>query len=293
MRMREQAGVAHQALTRDLSLQLSKVQKTQQEILALQRERNITDPRVWALPNGATLPPLSQPSFLGRTPLVIKEMAKYFLSVPFKPEKALDLGTTLRDRRRMRGNPVPDQVWTSAKLRNWISQPGPALVQVQGNLVAADASRDFALDIVELAKAAGLPLAWYVSSQLAKPMTVPDIWRSLVWQVLEKNSDSSSYKNLTESNFNSCTTEDDWISLLVAVLAEIPRVVLVIDSHQDERKTRETARKFWNAFTERKVTTRVKMLLLTYSNPGTPMPSMLPNDDVEFYSLKMGHDRRP
>lgn len=220
-------------------------------------------------------------------------MAKYFFSVPFKPETALGLGMTLRDRRRMRGNPIPDQLWTSVNLRNWISQPGSALVQVQGNLVAADASRDFALDIVELAKAAGLPLAWYVSSQLAEPMTVLDIWRSLVWQVLEQNLDSSSYKNLTESNFNSCTTEDDWISLLVAILAEIPRIVLVIDSHQDERKTRETVRKFWNTFTERKVTTTVKMLLLTYSNPGTPMPSMLPNDDVKFYSLKMGHDRRP
>ncbi|KAM6525044.1 hypothetical protein FALCPG4_010607 [Fusarium falciforme] len=292
-RIREQAAVAHQAETRDLSFQLSKVRKAQQEILALQKDRTISDPRVWALPDVTALSPLNQPSLFGIAPLVIKEMAKYFLSVPFKPEKALDLGMTLRDRRRMRGNPVPDQLWTSDKLRNWISQQGSALVQVQGNLVAADASRDFALDIVELAKGAYLPLAWYVSSQLAKPMTVLDIWRSLVWQILDENSDSSSYKNLTESNFNSCTTEDDWISLLVAVLAEIPQVVLVIDSHQDERKTRETVRKFWNAFTERKVTTRVKMLLLTYSNPGIPMPSMLPNDDVESYSLKMGHDRRP
>ncbi|KAI8717714.1 hypothetical protein NCS52_00848100 [Fusarium sp. LHS14.1] len=294
--IRDLAVVAHQAETRDLSLQLLRVEKTQQEILALQRERIISDSRVWALADAAALLPPSQPSLLGRAPLVIKEMAKYFLSVPFKPEKALDLGKTLRDRRRVRGNPVPDQLWTSAKLRNWISQPGSALVQIQGNLVAADASRDFALDIVELVKGADLPLAWYVSSQLEKPMDIPDIpdiWRSLVWQVLEKNSDSSSYKNLTESNFNSCTTEDDWISLLVAVLAEIPRVVLVIDSHQDERKTRETVRKFWNTFAERKVTTTVKMLLLTYSNPGTPMPSMLPNEDVEFYSLKMGHDRRP
>ncbi|KAI8667213.1 hypothetical protein LRP88_01039 [Fusarium phalaenopsidis] len=289
-RIREQAAVAHQAETRYVS---SVVSQVQQDVLKLQRERRVPVSSQGALLDGATLPSLSRPSFLGGTTLVIKEMAKYFLSVPFKPEKALDLGTTLRDRRRMRGNPVPDQLWASDKLRNWISQPGSALVQVQGNLVAADASRDFALDIVELAKGADLPLAWYVSSQLEKPMDIPDIWRSLVWQVLEKNSDSSSYKNLTESNFNSCVTEDDWISLLVAVLAEIPRVVLVIDSHQDERKTRETVRKFWNTFTERKATTTVKMLLLTYSNPGTPMPSMLPNDNVEFYSLRMGHDRRP
>lgn len=221
-------------------------------------------------------------------------MAKYFLSVPFKPEKALLLGTALRDRRRMRGNSIPDQLWTSAKLRSWISQPGPALAQVQGNLIVPDASRDFALDIVELAKATGLPSAWYVGSRSAKPMAVLDVWRSLVWQVLEQNLDSSSYKNLTESNFNSCATEDDWISLFVAVVAEIPRVVLIIDSHQDERKTRETVRKFWDTFTERKVTATVKMLLLTYSNPGTSMPSMmLPNDGVGFYSLKMGNDRRP
>ncbi|EEU39072.1 uncharacterized protein NECHADRAFT_81705 [Fusarium vanettenii 77-13-4] len=289
-RIREQAAVAHQAETRYVSSVVSQVQK---EVLKLQRERSVPISSSGALLGGATLSPLSQPSLLGRAPLVIKEMAKYFLSVPFKPEKALDLGKTLRDRRRMRGNPVPDQLWTSAKLRDWISQPCSALVQIQGNLVAADASRDFALDIVELVKGADLPLAWYVSSQLEKPMDIPDIWRSLVWQVLEKNSDSSSYKNLTESNFNSCITEDDWIPLLVAVLAEIPRAVLVIDSNQDERKIRETVRKFWNTFTERKVTTIVKMLLLTYSNPGAPMPSMLPNDDVEFYSLKMGRDRRP
>ncbi|RSL68523.1 hypothetical protein CEP51_012478 [Fusarium floridanum] len=289
-RIREQAAVAHQAETRYVS---SLVSQVKQEVLELKVGRNVYASSHGALLGGTTLSPLDQPSLMGRAPLVIKEMAKYFFSVPFKPEKALDLGITLRDRRRRRGNPIPDQLWTSVKLRNWISQLGSALVQVQGNLVAADASRDFALDIVELAKGAGLPLAWYISSQLEEPMAVLNVWRSLVWQVLEQNLHSSSYKNLTESNFNSCTTEDDWISLLVAVLAEIPRVILVIDSHQDERKTRETVRKFWNTFTERKVATTVKMLLLTYSNPGTPMPSMLPNDDVEFYSLRMGHDRRP
>ncbi|KAJ4310211.1 hypothetical protein N0V84_011080 [Fusarium piperis] len=307
-RIREQAAVAHQAETRYVSSVVSQVQQeipklqrdvssvvtqVQQEVLKLQRERSMPVSSHGALLGGATLPPLSQPSWIGRAPLVIKEMAKYFLSVPFKPDKALILGTTLRDRRRMRGNTIPDQLWTSEKLRSWISQPGSALVQVQGSLVAPDASRDFALDIVELAKAAGVPLAWYVSSQLDKPMAVPDIWRSLVWQILERHSDKLLYKNLTESNFNSCVTEDDWIALLVAVVAEIPQVILIIDSHQDERKTRETVRKFWDTFTERKVTATVKMLLLTYSNPGTPMPSMLPNDEVDFYSLKMGHDRRP
>ncbi|KAF4459550.1 Nacht domain [Fusarium albosuccineum] len=296
-RIREQAAVAHQAETRHISYMMSEVRT---EVMNIRKERNMESSLLNNMPSIANtvLSPSNQPSILGKVPLVIKVMSKYFSSVPFQPEKALVLGAAVRDRRRARGHPVSDQLWTSIKLRNWISKPGSALVQVKGTLATADASRDFALDMIELAKAVGLPLAWCVSSQLpstssARSIKVEDIWRSLLWQVLEKNSDGSSYRNLAESDFASCSNEDDWITLLVAVLAEMSHVVLVIDCHQEERGIRETVGKFWRTVTEQKAKTTVKMLLLTYSNPGTSMPVILPSEDVQLYTVALGQDRRP
>ncbi|KAM5353991.1 hypothetical protein ACJ41O_000641 [Fusarium nematophilum] len=297
LRIREQAAVAHQAETRHVSTMVCEVRR---EVLKMRDERNLS--AVQASPGvllgSPTLSPLSKPSILGKAPLVLKEMAKYFLTVPFNPSEALILGAAVRDRRRVRGSPVSDQVWTSAKLRNWISQLGSALVQLQGSFITADASRDFALDMVELAKATGLPLAWYVGSRLPStplmdPMTVTQIWRSFVWQILEENTDSTSYRNLVESDFSSCSTEDDWIALLVAVLAEMPRVILVVDCHKEEHQIRDTVGKFWRIYREQKAKTTVKMLLLSYSSPRASMPVMLPDDGVAFYSVSLDQDRKP
>ncbi|WAO90822.1 AAA domain-containing protein [Fusarium falciforme] len=112
-RIREQAAVAHQAETRYVSSVISQVQ---QEVVKLQKEKELSVSPHGVLPGSATSPPPSQPSLLGTAPLVIKKIAKYFLSVRLNPENALVPGTTWRGRRRKRGNPVPDQLLASSAI---------------------------------------------------------------------------------------------------------------------------------------------------------------------------------
>lgn len=188
-------------------------------------------------------------------------------------------------------------MWTSTKLRSWISQRDSAVVELQGSLAEPDTSRHFAFDIVDLVKSTELPLAWYVSSRvpstsLKGPMTVTDILRSLVQQLLAQNKDAFVESSLKESEFASCSTEEEWLRLFIAVLVEIPRVILILDSHGEERQVLDAVRKFWVIVDERKIKTATKMLLLTYPAPGALTPAILPNDDMaSSFTLALGQNR--
>lgn len=227
-------------------------------------------------------------------------MARYFHSIPFKPEKAFTLGTALRNRRRARNgsNPDAEKIWKSSKLQEWISEPRSALVQLGGSIIQTDISRDFGLDIVDLTKQTGLPVAWYLGSPLPStdikgPMKVNDILRSLVHQILHGYKERFADSHLEENDFASCSTDEDWIRLLVGVLSQLPRVAIIIDAHENTRHMLETVRKFWDALEESACTTVVKMLLLTYSLSGTFTPVFLNSERVLYHSMTLGQDRRP
>lgn len=224
-------------------------------------------------------------------------MSKYFLSIPFDPEKALSHGRAMRNLQRARGNSSWDEMWTSTKLRSWISQRGSAVVELQGSLAEPDTSRHFAFDIIDLVKSTELPLAWYVSSRvpstsLKGPMTVTDILRSLLQQLLAQNKEVFVGSSLKESEFASCSTEEEWLRLFVAVLVEFPRVILILDSHGEGLQVFDAVRKFWVMVDERKMKTATKMLLLTYPAAGALTPAILPNDDIaSSFTMTLGHSR--
>ncbi|KAF7547672.1 hypothetical protein G7Z17_g7564 [Cylindrodendrum hubeiense] len=299
-RIREQAEIAHQAETRHISLKISDVQL---EVLHLRKEsRNLKSLLVSgpAHPSFGYLNPLlppEQPLSLPSIPFVPEKMSKYFQSIPFDPDKALSHGRAMLNLQRARENSNWDEIWASTKLRNWISQQGSAVVELQGSFAAPDVSRYFTFDMIDLVKSTDLPLAWYASSRvpstsLKGPMTVTDILRSLVQQLLSQNPDTFATINLTESELASCNTEEEWLCLLVAVLVEIPRVVLILDSHGPGRQVLDAVRKFWGIVDERNVTTAIKMLLLTYPAPGTLTPAILPNDDMaSSFTLTLGDNR--
>lgn len=233
-------------------------------------------------------------------PFIPERMAKYFLSIPFNPAKALSVGTALRNRRRARGTSTldPARVWKSVKLREWVSQPCSALLQLQGSVISADASRDFGLDIVDLTKQIGFPVAWYLGSPLPstdikKAMNVIDMLRSLVQQVLDDNRDEFLNSNLEEANFASCSTEEGWIRLFIGMISQLPRLVIIIDTHKDATHILGMIRKFWELVETMNCKTVVKMLLLTYSITGTAMPVFLTGDNVTYLHMSLDQDRRP
>ncbi|KAH7140820.1 hypothetical protein EDB81DRAFT_885529 [Dactylonectria macrodidyma] len=307
-RIREQADIAHKAETRHISLTMSDVQL---EVRNLRKDNTdiktlmvsgLAHPAFGKTSLAAGPVPLLLPqptSVLPSTPFLPEKMSKYFLSIPFDPEKALANGRAMRNLERARGSSNWDDMWSSTKLRDWISQAGSAVVELQGLIAAPDASRHFAFDTIDLVKSTDLPLTWYVSSRVPstsskEPITATDIVRSLVQQLLSQNRDAFTNSNLTESEFASCSTEENWLHLLVAVLIEIPRVVVILDSHSVGRQILDAVRKFWRIIDERKKTTTIKMLLMTYPSPGELMPAILPNDDMaSAFTLVLGPSRYP
>ncbi|CAM1509858.1 Fc.00g001930.m01.CDS01 [Cosmosporella sp. VM-42] len=303
-RIREQAEVAHQAETRHVT---EVVEEVRLEVRRLRERKGGRDGGVGPememgkILFGTGNPSLlNQLSILGTLPFIPERMSKYFLSIPFNPEKAYSIGTALRNRRRARGGSISDSdgIWKSVKLRDWISQPGSALVQLQGSVINADASRDFGLDIVDLMKSTGLPVAWYLGSPLPSTdskgsMAVRDIVRSFVQQVLEQHKGGFANSNLSESAFASCSTEEDWLRLLIGVLSQLPRIALIIDSHDDAAHIFEAVRHFWNVVEECKTTTVIKMLLLTYPTPGASTAVYLKDDKILHCSISLGQGRRP
>ncbi|KPM35025.1 hypothetical protein AK830_g11550 [Neonectria ditissima] len=250
-RIRQQATVAHQAETRYIS---SMVADVRLEVLNLRNENmaqnflKVTEPAGPILSIDVPPNPPKQPLTLPSIPFIPAEMSKYLQSIPFDSEKDLSRGIALRNRRRVRSNAGWDDIWASTKLRDWISQPGSALVELQGSLITTDASRDFAFDMIDLVKSTKLPLA---------------------------------------------CTEEDWLQLLVAVLDEFSRIVLILDSHGEGSQAIDAVDKFWALVDERKITTAIKMLLLTYPAPGVHLPAILPRDGIASFTVTLGQDRRP
>lgn len=77
----------------------------------------------------------------------------------------------------------------------------------------------------------------------------------------------------------------------MAVLVEISRVILILDSHGEGPQVLDAVRKFWVIVDERKIKTAIKMLLLTYPAPGALTPAILPNDDMASFTLTLDHNR--
>lgn len=194
----------------------------------------------------------------------------YLNSDTFDPEEVLEVATTMRDRRRARGGPGHSGVWTSNHLREWISQPESAILQLRGSYLRVEESRDVALDLLQLLKSVDLPVIWYMGSNYVtdedttNAVPVVDILRSLIKQTIEQHSNVMKNWTVNEAHFQACRTADDWLQLFIIMLSHIPRIVLVIDAHQKIADILGTVNQFWDAVKQKNVDTTIKILVLTY-----------------------------
>ena len=212
----------------------------------------------------------AQPIHHPITPICPRKNQRYLVRNVLDPNQALKLATAMRDRDRARGGFVFPGIWASNQLRDWISSPDSALLQLRGSVLRAGQPRDVASDLIELLQATSLPVVWYLSSTSSLGqvrVSMIDIFRSFIEQTINQHRHAQSNQplRLNEGHFGNCKTEEDWQRLFVAVLSHLSKLVIVIDAHQDASGDVLTAiNKFRDDMKAQNVATVVKVLVLTY-----------------------------
>ncbi len=212
--------------------------------------------------------------------------------------KVLVVGAAIRDRRKSRGEGMAARsVWVSVQLRDWISAARPALVEVIGSRSFAEQSRDFALDMIQLAQSAELAVVWHLrppsSMGSGTSMQARDVIRSLVRQTTASYHEQLSDSDLDERMIAMCATDEEWLSLFVHILSFLPRVAVVIDAYDNSHQMLSMVKDFWDILNRTQIDTVIKMLVLTYPTPGSDGLSMTKSSEVAYYKVNLGQDRKP
>ncbi|KAG7292113.1 hypothetical protein NEMBOFW57_002146 [Staphylotrichum longicolle] len=145
---------------------------------------------------------------------------------------------------------------------------------------AFEQTRDLASDLIQLLQSTDQPVVWYLSStssngQATASVSVTDIVRSLIEQTISQHQHAQGSQpwRLNDSHFQHCKTDRDWLRLFVAVLNHMPRLIIVIDAHQEAAgEVLGVVKDFWDDMKTQNVAAIVKVLVLTY---GTESRAML------------------
>ncbi|KAH8897671.1 hypothetical protein GQ53DRAFT_837507 [Thozetella sp. PMI_491] len=298
-RLREQSAIAHQAETRHIANMLSEIRIEIRELRRLKDE--ISAPAAYnafrpTYNTHFSIPPnLPAPN---RLPFNYERVLACIAPTAFDPIQVLALGAAVRDRRKSRGEgTAAGPIWVSTQLRDWISDARPALVEVAGSRILVAHSRDFALDMIQLAQSTKLPVTWHLcslrSTRSGHTITTRDILRSIVRQVMTSYHELLIDSEVDETTVAACKTEEHWFRLLILIISFIPRIVFVIDTHDSPGQAMDMIREFWNAAKSLGTDSVIKMLVLTYSATGPPMSNLLEGDEVAYYKANLSQDRKP
>jgi len=79
-----------------------------------------------------------------------------------------------------RKSTILESLWKLNIFRSWISYLGSVIVEVQGSRISPEASRDFALDIIELIKSVDVPIAWHLRHPASRGDRLPCLHRQIL-----------------------------------------------------------------------------------------------------------------
>jgi len=208
------------------------------------------------------------------------------------PTEALQLGTVMRDRRRARRVGPPPSVWLSKTLGEWISASAASVLVLEGSFIRREDSRDFALDLIHLARSVQMPTVWVLGANMPS-LSAVDAIQSLIQQILDLHGERFTDSALSEQDFRSCNTTTDWIDLFITVVNHVPRCLLVVEAQDKSLQTVQMMEQFWGEVVKRRVKTVLKILLLTYQ--GTKTAVAFPSSAEEYGSFHMNikGNRRP
>ena len=291
--LRDQSTLAHQAETRHLHSKLSMMDSKLTEIHSLfaGREPYIRS-SFWQAPQGS-IP--ADPSIRDTLPFIAERVNVYLSANRFDPERALKEGVVSRDKRRIRGAYPAQSAWSSAKLKDWISSPSSAMIRMRGSLILSDNSKSFAIDMIQLMQSVDYPVIWFLSSLAGRDAALShtDIFRSLIQQVLERQPGCFTGSHLNDKNFEQCKTTGQWISLFVAVLGHLPRIVVVIDTNDRIPQMSLLVDEFLSELENQDVSTVVKVLILTYGAPEPRVSSPSTTSGLQASEVSLNENRRP
>lgn len=168
--------------------------------------------------------------------LSFERISNLLESVPFNPAQAFDSALLMRDRRRARGHILLEAMWTSPMLRDWVSSPSSAVLRVNDSFRRKEAAVDFALDMIQMAQTAGIPVIWYLgvdAQEQAASISAVDVLRSLARQLVEGPlRGKTGATGLSGEEFGDCETAAEWLVVLGSLVAMLDRIVVVIDARE-------------------------------------------------------------
>ncbi|ERF71742.1 hypothetical protein EPUS_09451 [Endocarpon pusillum Z07020] len=279
------SNVSCQAEMRDMHITLRQIQNTMSRIASGNE--------------GTPLPP-GQKSTQSITPkkgrLLLENVERYLSSSIQSPEESLRSGCVFRDRRRSRGSSkISPSVWLSESLHKWASESRSSLLQITGSVVTSSACEDFALDIITLARSAGLPVVWALQSSInsvTSTVVVTDIVKSLIRQILLQHAVKFATKSsLTEECFARCATVRDWLHIYAILLSESSCTFIVVQGDENMAEVMIELGRVWKEISDRNIWAAVKMVIVSHGlGPGN---DLRPYIGANCFTVSLNEGRRP
>lgn len=222
-------------------------------------------------------------------PFIRERILPFFANVSIHVNMALQIGTEFQARRRARIGILPHNGWKSVQLRNWISSSTSSCIQIKG-LARHDGSvTDFAIEFIRLCKTSGVPIIWYLhSTSITSDSTSGiEIIRTFVFQIVEQHETPCAGWKLNEGDFQTCTSYEGWVQILVALLREMPKIVVVIDSCERQQVIVGTLRNIQATLKAENVATTMKILVTTHGTHDRSVLLTVDGDDAGLFQVSL------
>jgi hypothetical protein len=202
-------------------------------------------------------------------------------SVLWTPAKTIQYLSSLQRRQGSSLRTLSQSVYTSGRLHNWTSSSNSELCIILGTIQSRFALRGLCVDIVEQLRLAKIPYLLALKVNQRTDETLPSYSAIDVLKYLVKQAFQATGPIQTESSMavscaqTSCAaTEEEWLSILGAVLSSLGRQIYIIidletlhnDSSHDGRFSWLSGfRQLFAGLQARGSSTIVKVMLLNYS----------------------------
>jgi len=147
------------------------------------------------------------------------------------PEECLKYCRSIKMRRRTHLLLHPSQI---SKLREWHETPGAFPILITHGRGLRTIARDFAVDLLEVLRASGVPAIWTLShthSDLEIGVSTTDILLSLSMQALLLNPQglNGSPSAISSNHFQSALTEEQAFKLLDRCISGVSKLYIILD----------------------------------------------------------------
>lgn len=120
-----------------------------------------------------------------------------------------------------------------------------------------------------------------------------ELLKSLIQQAMHQLPEGvAGIPGLSEHSFQQCKISQDWLMIFQEVLAQIPRILIVLDATEQLASAVKEISTAWKGLLKQNSTTIVKLLVITYEDNSA---SIVPvrNTANNMFNIALGQGRRP